>query len=277
MNQSLLSIQGLSVDYVTNEDVFRAVNQVDLDIAENEIVGLAGESGCGKSTLAYSVLNLHRPPAFITQGRILYRDTSVLDLPTASLDRFRWNEVGMVFQSAMNSLNPVVRIDHQFLDVLRAHTDLSRDAALARAEEMMRLVDIPTSRLRDYPHQCSGGMRQRIVMAICLALEPRLIIMDEPTTALDVVVQREILQQIHELKQRLGFSVLFITHDLALMLQFCDRIGIMRQGRILEMGSRDDILHRPQNAYTHQLLDAIPGRHLFGRSWQWNRTEEVAP
>lgn len=277
MNQPLLSVQGLSVDYLTNEDVFRAVNQVDLDIAENEIVGLAGESGCGKSTLAYSVLNLHRPPAFITQGKILFRNTSVLDMPTATLDRFRWSDVGMVFQSAMNSLNPVVRIDRQFLDVLQVHTELSRDAALARAEEMMRLVDIPVSRLRDYPHQCSGGMRQRIVMAICLALEPKLIIMDEPTTALDVVVQREILQQIHELKRRLGFSVLFITHDLSLMLQFCDRIGIMRKGQILEMGSRDDILHRPSNDYTRQLLDAIPGRHLFGRTWRWNQTEEAAP
>ena len=182
----------------------------------------------------------------------------------------------MVFQSAMNSLNPVARIDKQFLDVLARHTTMSKDEAISRAEEMMALVDIPLSRLYDYPHQCSGGMRQRIVIAICLALSPRLIIMDEPTTALDVVVQREILQQIHELKQKLDFSVLFITHDLALMLQFCDRIGIMKDGEIVELKDRATLYEKPEHSYTRQLLEAIPGRHLFGRTWH-EPLPEVSP
>lgn len=275
MTQPLLSIRNLCVDYVTNDQFFRAVKGVSLDIADNEILGLAGESGCGKSTLAYSLLNLHQPPAYITKGQILYQNVNILNWPLKQLNQFRWSQVGMVFQSAMNSLNPVARIDKQFLDVLACHTDMTRDEAISRAEEMMKLVDIPTSRLWDYPHQCSGGMRQRIVIAICLALSPRLIIMDEPTTALDVVVQREILQQIHELKRKIGFSVLFITHDLALMLQFCDRIGIMRGGEIVELADRTALYETPSHPYTQQLLEAIPGRHLFGRTWHQPLTETL--
>lgn len=276
MNQPLLSIRNLCVDYVTGDQFFRAVKDVSLDIAESEILGLAGESGCGKSTLAFSLLNLHQPPAYITQGQILFQEDDILQWPLSRLNQFRWNQVGMVFQSAMNSLNPVARIDKQFLDVLARHTNMSKDEAMNRAEEMMTLVDIPLARLYDYPHQCSGGMRQRIVIAICLALSPRLIIMDEPTTALDVVVQREILQQIHELKQKLDFSVLFITHDLALMLQFCDRIGIMKNGEIVELKDRTSLYENPEHPYTRQLLDAIPGRHLFGRTWH-EVSLEVSP
>lgn len=267
MSHPLLSIRNLCVDYVTGNQFFRAVKGVNLDIGDSEILGLAGESGCGKSTLAFSLLNLHQPPAYITQGQILFQNEDLLTWPLNQLNQFRWSQVGMVFQSAMNSLNPVARIDKQFLDVLARHTSMSKEDALERAEQMMKLVDIPVSRLRDYPHQCSGGMRQRIVIAICLALSPRLIIMDEPTTALDVVVQREILQQIHELKQELGFSVLFITHDLALMLQFCDRIGIMKEGEIVELKGRTSLYEQPEHPYTKQLLNAIPGRHLFGRTW----------
>lgn len=276
MSQPLLSIRNLCVDYVTGDHFFRAVKDVSLDIAESEILGLAGESGCGKSTLAFSLLNLHQPPAYITQGQILFQEDDILQWPLSRLNQFRWNQVGMVFQSAMNSLNPVARIDKQFLDVLARHTNMSKDEAMNRAEEMMDLVDIPLARLYDYPHQCSGGMRQRIVIAICLALSPRLIIMDEPTTALDVVVQREILQQIHELKQKLDFSVLFITHDLALMLQFCDRIGIMKNGEIVELKDRTSLYENPEHPYTRQLLDAIPGRHLFGRTWH-EVSLEVSP
>ncbi|MCH8529233.1 MAG: ABC transporter ATP-binding protein [Saccharospirillum sp.] len=276
MKQPLISIRNLCVDYVTGDQFFRAVKDVSLDIAESEILGLAGESGCGKSTLAFSLLNLHQPPAYITQGQILFQNDDILKWPLNQLNRFRWSQVGMVFQSAMNSLNPVARIDKQFLDVLARHTTMSKDQAISRAEEMMALVDIPLSRLYDYPHQCSGGMRQRIVIAICLALSPRLIIMDEPTTALDVVVQREILQQIHELKQKLDFSVLFITHDLALMLQFCDRIGIMKDGEIVELKDRATLYEKPEHSYTRQLLEAIPGRHLFGRTWH-EPLPEVSP
>ncbi|MDB5538273.1 MAG: transporter ATP-binding protein, partial [Devosia sp.] len=179
----------------------------------------------------------------------------------AELRSFRWREVAMVFQSAMNSLNPVLTIEDQFYDVLNTHTGMSRSAARERAAELLGLVDIPTDRLSAYPHQLSGGMRQRIVIAICLALKPKLIIMDEPTTALDVVVQREILQRIHKLRQELGFSVLFITHDLALMVQVSDRIGIMLEGELVEVNDAQTIYRSPAHDYTRKLWASMPRLH----------------
>jgi len=167
----------------------------------------------------------------------------------------------MVFQSAMNSLNPLMRVEAQFHDVLRRHTGSSREKSRARAEEMFKLVGIPASRLGDYPHQFSGGMRQRIVIAICMALDPKLVVMDEPTTALDVVVQREILQRINELRRRFGFSVLFITHDLGLMVQFCDRIGIMLSGRLVEQNTAEAIYRTPRHDYTKKLWASFPSLH----------------
>jgi peptide/nickel transport system ATP-binding protein len=167
----------------------------------------------------------------------------------------------MVFQSAMNSLNPVLRIEQQFYDVLKTHKRITRAQARDRTAEMLKLVDISPDRMRDYPHQFSGGMRQRIVIAICLALDPRLIVMDEPTTALDVVVQREILQRINELRRKLGFAVLFITHDLGLMVQFCDRIGIMLGGKLVEQGTADAIYRTPEHDYTKKLWASFPSLH----------------
>lgn len=167
----------------------------------------------------------------------------------------------MVFQSAMNSLNPVLRIEAQFYDVLRTHKNMSRAQARERTAEMLTLVDIAPDRMRDYPHQFSGGMRQRIVIAICMALDPKLVIMDEPTTALDVVVQREILQRINELRRRFGFSVLFITHDLGLMVQFCDRIGIMLAGRLVEQNTAEAIYRTPEHDYTKKLWGSFPSLH----------------
>ncbi len=164
----------------------------------------------------------------------------------------------MVFQSAMNSLNPVLRVEEQFYDVLRTHTGCARSEARDRTAEMLRLVDIKPERMRDYPHQFSGGMRQRIVIAICMALDPKLVVMDEPTTALDVVVQREILQRIDELRRQRGFSVLFITHDLGLMVQFCDRIGVMLSGRMVEQGPSEAIFRTPQHDYTKRLWASFP-------------------
>jgi peptide/nickel transport system ATP-binding protein len=166
--------------------------------------------------------------------------------------------VAMVFQSAMNSLNPVLTIERQFHDVLKTHTGMGRPAARARATELLKLVDISADRLSAYPHQLSGGMRQRVVIAICLALNPKLLIMDEPTTALDVVVQREILERIHKLRQELGFSVLFITHDLALMVQVSDRIGIMLEGELVEVNDAQAIYRSPQHDYTRKLWASIP-------------------
>lgn len=259
---SVLSVRNLTIDYVGAQGVFQAVRQVSFDIAPGEFFGLAGESGCGKSTIAFAISRLHRPPALIRTGsQILVDGRDVLGLDDAELRKFRWSEVAMVFQSAMNSLNPVLTIEAQFYDVLNTHTGMSRPAARERAAELLALVDIPTDRLSAYPHQLSGGMRQRIVIAICLALKPKLIIMDEPTTALDVVVQREILQRIHKLRQELGFSVLFITHDLALMVQVSDRIGIMLEGELVEVNDAQTIYRAPSHDYTRRLWASMPRLH----------------
>lgn len=256
---NVLSVQNLSIDYVGARTTFHAVKDVSFDIAPGEFFGLAGESGCGKSTIAFAISRLHRPPALIRSGsKILLDGRDVLELDDAALRSFRWREVAMVFQSAMNSLNPVLTIEDQFYDVLNTHTGMSRSAARERAAELLGLVDIPTDRLSAYPHQLSGGMRQRIVIAICLALSPKLIIMDEPTTALDVVVQREILQRIHKLRQTLGFSVLFITHDLALMVQVSDRIGIMLEGELVEVNAAKEIYRSPRHDYTRKLWASMP-------------------
>jgi peptide/nickel transport system ATP-binding protein len=259
---SVLSVGNLSIDYVGAEGVFHAVKDVSFDIAPGEFFGLAGESGCGKSTIAFAISRLHRPPALIRLGsQILVDGRDVLALSDEALRQFRWREVAMVFQSAMNSLNPVLTIEAQFHDVLKTHLGLSRAQAKERAAELLKLVDISPDRLSSYPHQCSGGMRQRIVIAICLALNPKLLIMDEPTTALDVVVQREILQRIDTLRKDLGFSVLFITHDLGLMVQVSDRIGIMLEGELVEVNDAQTIYRAPRHDYTKRLWASMPRLH----------------
>ncbi len=204
----LVDVRNLCVDYVTFDGKVRAVNNVSFHINRGEILGLAGESGCGKSTIAYSLMRLHRPPALISEGEILFEGQDVLKMDDDELRNFRWKDTSMVFQSAMNCLNPVKTIEYQFFDIFDAHGLVSsREESIEKAKELLRIVDIPTERLFDYPHQFSGGMRQRVVIAMALALNPKLLIMDEPTTALDVVVQREILQKVYELKERFGFSI----------------------------------------------------------------------
>ena len=230
-------IRNLCVDYITDAGDVRACNNVSFDIAPGEVFGLAGESGCGKSTVAFSLMRLHKPPAFITGGEVIFNGENILDYSDDRMQAFRWSEMSMVFQSAMNALNPVLPMEEQFCDVIMRHTNMTREQAKQRAEGLLEIVDIHPSRLSDYPHQFSGGMRQRLVIAIALALNPKLIIMDEPTTALDVVVQREILQKIHALKEEFGFSILFITHDLSLMVEFSDRIGIMYSGELIEVAN----------------------------------------
>ncbi|GAA0462165.1 hypothetical protein GCM10009412_37670 [Aeromonas salmonicida subsp. achromogenes] len=231
----LLSVRNLCVDYITESGDVRAVNSVSFDIAPGEVFGLAGESGCGKSTIAFSVARLHKPPAYISGGEILFKGENILHYGEERLRSYRWQQVSVVFQSAMNALNPVLRMEEQFCDVLLAHNPgMTRYEAIKRAQVLLEIVDIHPSRLKDYPHQFSGGMRQRLVIAIAMALNPELLIMDEPTTALDVVVQREILQKVYALKEQFNFSILFITHDLSLMVEFCDRIGIMYAGELIE-------------------------------------------
>lgn len=255
---ALVEIRGLSVEYRSAGRPTVAVENLDLDIGENEIVGLAGESGSGKSTVALSIMGLIPPPGRIASGHIAVDGDDVLAFDRQRLTTWRWNTVSMVFQSAMNALNPVATVSEQFRDVLARHRGLGRRAARRRAAALLSLVGIPHERLDDYPHQLSGGMRQRVVLAIALALEPRLLILDEPTTALDVVVQREILDRILELKSRLGFSILFITHDLALLSEFADRIGVMLSGRLVDIAPAEAIRSGPRHAYTQRLWHAMP-------------------
>ncbi|MET3805583.1 peptide/nickel transport system ATP-binding protein [Nakamurella sp. UYEF19] len=263
-HEPVLTISGLSVDYQGEFGDTHAVVDVDLSLRRGEILGLAGESGCGKSTLAYAINRLTRPPALITAGSVLLREkdgttTDVLALSGEGLRTFRWQKMAMVFQGAMNALNPVLCIKAQLEDVLTAHQpDMSRRDRAARCIELMRTVNVDPSRLSSYPHELSGGMRQRVMIAMALALRPDVLIMDEPTTALDVVVQREILAEVLRLRDQYGFAVIFITHDLALLLEISDRIAVMLRGQIVELAAAQDLYLRPQHAYTRKLLGSFP-------------------
>jgi len=256
--ETLIELQELVVEYALPKGCVRAVDGVSLAIRAGEIVGLAGESGCGKSTTANAILQLLRPPAELAGGKILFRGEDVARKRKAELRRFRWRNVSMVFQSAMNALNPVMRVGDQFVDMMQAHERVKRGDALARAADLLELVGIDRRRVRAYPHELSGGMRQRVIIAMALALDPELVIMDEPTTALDVVVQREILQEIQDLQARLGFAVLFITHDLSLLLEFADRIAIMYAGEIVESGTADALFRSALHPYTTGLMSSFP-------------------
>jgi len=251
---ALLELRGLTVEYGRA----RAVDGIDLDIHEGEILGLAGESGCGKTTVANAVMQILRPPGRISGGRVLFRGDDLVGKGAEELRRFRWLNVSMVFQSAMNALNPVMRVGDQFVDAMRAHEKIDKRTSLKQAEELLELVGIDPRRVRAYPHELSGGMRQRVIIAIALALNPELIILDEPTTALDVVVQREIMQQVEALKRDFGFAVLFITHDVSLLLEFADRIAIMYAGEVVETAPAEQIGAEAQHPYTQGLLQSFP-------------------
>ncbi|KYF82690.1 sugar ABC transporter ATP-binding protein [Sorangium cellulosum] len=254
----LLSVQDLRVEFMTPTGPVCAVDNVSFDIAPGEVLGLAGESGSGKSTVAMAIMRLLRPPAIITGGRVLFAGQDVLSMTEEQLRAFRWRKMALVFQSAMTALNPVLTIGEQIADPIIAHDGVTWPQAMERAAALLKLVNIDPSRLTSYPHQLSGGMRQRVVIAIAMALKPPFLIMDEPTTALDVVVQREILQQIAELKERLGFSILFITHDLSLIAEFSTRIAILYAGKLAETARAKDLFSDPKHPYTQGLLGSFP-------------------
>jgi len=256
-SETLIEVSGLHVAYGVSRPV-HAVDGVDLAIRAGEIVGLAGESGCGKTTVANAILQIVRPPGRVVSGSIRFRGREINGLKAEELRKFRWRNVSMVFQSAMNALNPVLRVGTQFVDMMQAHERVSRRDALARARDLLELVGIDPRRVDSYPHQLSGGMRQRVIIAMALALEPELVIMDEPTTALDVVIQREILQQIQDLQRERGFAVLFITHDLSLLLEVADRIAIMYAGEIVESSPASALRTKPLHPYTNGLIESFP-------------------
>jgi peptide/nickel transport system ATP-binding protein len=257
-NEVLLELDDLVVDYLEPDRPLRAVDHVNLKIRAGEIVGLAGESGCGKTTAANAILRILQPPAEVTGGQIRFRGVDLGGLSRNLLRRYRWRNVSMVFQSAMSALNPVMRVGDQFVDMMQAHERVSRRDALLRAGDLLALVGIERRRVRAYPHELSGGMRQRVIIAMALALEPELVIMDEPTTALDVVVQREILQEVQQLQRRLGFAVLFITHDLSLLLEFADRVAIMYAGEIVELADSPELFASALHPYSVGLLGSFP-------------------
>ncbi len=260
MDKKVFEVKNLCVDYITGDSSYvRAVDNVSFSIGQGQSLGLAGESGCGKSTIAYSLMRLHKPPAIISGGEILFNGENILEYDNKRLMDFRWKDTSMVFQSAMNCLNPVATLEKQFYEIYKYHNiTTSKKVSREKAQKLLEIVGIPKERLKDYPHQFSGGMRQRAVIAMALALNPKLIILDEPTTALDTVVQRDILRRIYDLKDKFGFSILFITHDISLMMEFCDTVAIMYAGKIVEKASSEKILTNPNHPYTFGLKNSFP-------------------
>jgi peptide/nickel transport system ATP-binding protein len=267
VGEPLLEVSGLCVDYGVGTRAVHAVLDTDLVLRRGEVFGLAGESGSGKSTLAYAITRLLRAPGVITDGDVRYYTDHghTVDLLSAGEDELRvlrWSEISVVMQSAMNSLNPVLSIGSQLTDVLKAHEPgMSSAGRRARAGELLGLVGITADRLGSYPHELSGGMRQRVMIAMALALTPHIVIMDEPTTALDVVTQREILEELMLLRERLGFAVLFITHDLSLLIEIADSIAVMYAGRLVERAPAAALFRAPRHPYTLGLLNSFPALH----------------
>lgn len=257
---TLLSINKLETMFETNKGTVKALRSISLDVEKGETIALVGESGSGKSTLGLSILKLIEKPGKISAGEITFRSTEgdldVLGLEGGKLRRYRWKKVAMVFQSAMNVLNPVMRIEDQFLDTMEAH-DIPLSETSQRIDHYLELAGLGPKVRRLYPHELSGGMRQRVNIALALSCEPDLLIADEPTTALDVVVQKEILKSLSLLKRELGLTVIFITHDISVARAIADRIAIFYAGRIVELGKTDEVINRPTHPYARALLSSI--------------------
>jgi peptide/nickel transport system ATP-binding protein/oligopeptide transport system ATP-binding protein len=260
-NHFLLTIRNLHTYFFTDEGVAKAVDGVDLELKEGGTLGVVGESGCGKSVTALSVMRLiPDPPGKITQGEILFAGTNLLDLSEAEMRKIRGRSISMIFQEPMTSLNPVFQIGDQISEVLRLHEGMSRKGAWDRSVEMLKLVGIPSPerRVQEYPHQLSGGMRQRAMIAMALACSPKLMIADEPTTALDVTIQAQILELINRLQREKGMSVILITHNLGVIAETAQKVAVMYAGRIVEYAEVKPIFGNPMHPYTQGLLKSIP-------------------
>jgi peptide/nickel transport system ATP-binding protein len=256
--EPLLEVENLSVTYLTDTADIRAVEKVNLSVQAGEFLGIVGESGCGKSTLLFAIAQLLSPPAEVTSGRVVFRGQDLVRLTDNELRLVRWRDYSVVMQSAMNALNPMKSIGAQFKDTMRAHGRMSTAAIRTRSTEVLHLVGIDATHLESYPHQLSGGMRQRAMIAMALLFTPQLVIMDEPTSALDVVAQRSLMTQIKELQQKLGFAVMFVTHDMSVIANYSDRLMVMYAGQVAELGATRSIFERPLHPYSKGLLDAFP-------------------
>jgi|SoiMethySBSTD1v2_1073268.scaffolds.fasta_scaffold25368_2 peptide/nickel transport system ATP-binding protein len=261
MPDSLLEIRGLKTHFATDDGMVRAVDGVDLTIARGETLGVVGESGCGKTVTAMSVLKLiAMPPGRIVEGRILWRGRDLVPLPPEKMNRIRGKEIAIVFQEPMTSLNPVYTVGEQIAEVVRLHENVGRRAALDKTVEMLRLVHIPNPerRLHDYPHQFSGGMRQRVMIAMALSCNPQLLIADEPTTALDVTIQAQILELLQEMKSRFGMAIMLITHAMGVVAETAQRVVVMYAGKVIEEAPVEKLFGRPSHPYTKGLIRSIP-------------------
>ncbi|MSO75791.1 MAG: ABC transporter ATP-binding protein [Alphaproteobacteria bacterium] len=261
---ALLELDDLSIEYRTAAGAARAVDGVSITIDEGEYLGLVGESGCGKSTIAKAILGILPPNGAVTKGQIRYRGRDLTRLSLAELNRVRWRQIALVPQSAMNGFDPVYTIEQQINEAIETHMKWSAAEKQSRIAELFRLVGMEQSRLKDYPHQFSGGMRQRAMIAMAMVLDPNLVVADEPTTGLDVIVQDQILHRIKEIHIRLKKAMLLITHDMAVVAENCDRIAVMYAGRIVEYGAHD-VFERPFHPYTMGLCNAFPDLADEGR------------
>jgi peptide/nickel transport system ATP-binding protein len=259
-DRELLKIEDLKIRYVTDDGIVEALNGVSLSIGEKQTLGLVGETGAGKTTLARGIMRLiPDPPGEILGGKVIFEGQDLLSLSEAKMRAVRGNRISMIFQDPMTSLNPVMTVGDQIIEVIKTHNKkMSPAEANAAAGEMLKTVGISAERMSEFPHQFSGGMKQRVIIAIALACNPRLLIADEPTTALDVTIQAQVLEMIQELKARLNTSMILITHDLGVVAQNCDDVAIIYAGEIVEYGSLRDVFKRPKHPYTIGLLDSIP-------------------
>lgn len=260
MVKTLVDIKNLQVSFFTPAGEVKALNDVSLKMEEGEVLGIVGESGSGKSVTAYSLLGLIPHPGRIIGGTIEFNGRRIHEMTEAQMRDMRGNEVSIIFQDPMTSLNPVYTIGNQIMEVILLHTDKTKKEAYERAVELLTLVGInePAKRMKQYPHELSGGMRQRVMIAIALACEPKLLIADEPTTALDVTIQAQILELMMELKQKIGMSIIMITHDLGIVASMCRKIAVMYAGKVVEYGTTDEIFYNPRHEYTKGLLRSIP-------------------
>lgn len=256
----IYSVKSLTVEYIMRNISVKAVNNVSINIRNGEALGIVGESGSGKTTLALSLLNLVPPPGKITSGKIIFDGKiDVLSLKGEELRKFRWKQVSMVFQGALNSFNPVLRIGDQMLETIMAHENVSKQEALERISKLLKLVRLePNRTMKAFPHELSGGMKQRAMIATSLLLNPRMLILDEPTTALDVISQKYILNILSDLKKKLEITMILLTHDLAICTELVDRIAVMYAGKIVEIAKMEDLFLKPKHPYTMGLMKAVP-------------------